>query len=655
MTERRNDNELDALGLGADITRRDFINTGLIGSGAALLTMQAPGLLRTASAQATLPDVGEDWTGYGGVGDYARANGNTAEVVNAAHGIRDGRYQSSIRDAEDSGETFDMVIVGGGFAGLGAAYTFTREAENNQSCLLLDNHSIFGGEAKQNEFEVDGYHLTAPQGSNGMIWPPKYAQKYGLFHRYWHDLGLPDSFEFQEVTGSQHGLAVPADHYTSMYSDRGGATTGYFFDNDQGGEWIINPWANDFKDAPLTDRVRRDLVRLENYYTPPNVEDWEPWLDSMTYRDFVVREMGCSPGVLPFVDKAFAAAGGGLGGDQISAYTAFDFYLPGTRAFTDRYYEARGIDPADVHQISLVSWPGGNTGTARHFVKAMIPDSIAGGNDLKDVLWGNVNWQALDRSGQQVRIRLDATAVHVEHNATPDKSGFVNVIYHKGGRLYRVRARSVVMASGGWVNRQILRDLPAPHRDAYAQFYHAPMLTVNVAVRNWQFMERLGISAAQWFSGFGWYTNLRRQMVIDGKADPLDPAKPTVLTFYVPYLSPGVPLQEQTVLGRHQLFAGSYRSIEIQVRRQMQKLFGMAGFDAKRDIAAIVLNRWGHAYIAPQPGFYFGKNGAPAPRDVVREGYGRITVGHSELSGQQLWSRGIEEGERAARQALGVI
>ena len=178
---------------------------------------------------------------------------------------------------------------------------------------------------------------------------------------------------------------------------------------------------------------------------------------------------------------------------------------------------------------------------------------------------------------------------------------------------------------------------------------------MNVAVRNWQFMERLGISAAQWFSGFGWYTNLRRQMVIDGKADPLDPAKPTVLTFYVPYLNPGMPLKEQTVLGRNQLFAGSYRSIEIQVRRQMQKLFGIAGFDAKRDIAAIVLNRWGHAYIAPQPGFYFGKNGAPAPREVVRQGYGRIAIGHSELTGQQLWSRGLEEGERAARQALGLI
>ena len=49
-----------------------------------------------------------------------------------------------------------MVVVGGGFGGLGAAYTFFREAEKSQSCLVLDNHSIFGGEAKQNEFEVDG-------------------------------------------------------------------------------------------------------------------------------------------------------------------------------------------------------------------------------------------------------------------------------------------------------------------------------------------------------------------------------------------------------------------------------------------------------------------------------------------------------------------
>ena len=185
----------------------------------------------------------------------------------------------------------------------------------------------------------------------------------------------------------------------------------------------------------------------------------------------------------------------------------------------------------------------------------MIPDSIAGGSELRDVLWGNVNRQALDRPGQPVRIRLDSTAVHVEHNGKPDDADLVNVVYHKGGKLYRVRARGVVMASGGWVNKYILRDLPESHKQAYQQFHHAPILTVNVAVRNWQFMERLGIAAAQWFSGFGWYTNLRKQMLIDGKADPLHPEKPTVLTFYVPYLNPGLPLQVQTIVGRNQLFA----------------------------------------------------------------------------------------------------
>ena len=65
-------------------------------------------------------------------------------------------------------------------------------------------------------------------------------------------------------------------------------------------------------------------------------------------------------------------------------------------------------------------------------------------------------------------------------------------------------------------------------------------------------------------------TNLRRQPLIEGDAAPLDPSKPTVLTFYVPYLNQGMPLPAQTIPGRNQLFASSYRDIEIQVRNQMQ-------------------------------------------------------------------------------------
>ena len=72
-----------------NITRRDFVSGSLIGAGAALLHMGSPGAVRTAQAQtvaAPMNGLGPEWTGPGGIGDYARSNGNTHEVLNSAHG-----------------------------------------------------------------------------------------------------------------------------------------------------------------------------------------------------------------------------------------------------------------------------------------------------------------------------------------------------------------------------------------------------------------------------------------------------------------------------------------------------------------------------------------------------------------------------------------
>jgi spermidine dehydrogenase len=80
------------------------------------------------------------------------------------------------------------------------------------------------------------------------------------------------------------------------------------------------------------------------------------------------------------------------------------------------------------------------------------------------------------------------------------------------------------------------------------------------------------------------------------------------------------------------------------------RLFGDAGFNPKKDVAGIILNRWGHAYVNPQPGFYFRPDGKPAPRDVIRKRFGRIAFGHSELVGHQYWLGAIGEGRRAIEQ-----
>ena len=108
----------------------------------------------------------------------------------------------------DSGEVYDLVVVGGGFSGLSAAYRY-HEDRPNGSVLILDNHAIFGGEAKQNEFDVDGVRLWAPQGSNGSVFPPNRTRPIGWHHDYWDKLGLPQEFKYQAAKGLEKDLRHP--------------------------------------------------------------------------------------------------------------------------------------------------------------------------------------------------------------------------------------------------------------------------------------------------------------------------------------------------------------------------------------------------------------------------------------------------------------
>ena len=140
--------------------RRDFLNSALLASGSVLLSGVAPVDLLAEP----------DWTGYGGVGDYALSNGNTYDVMTAGHAIRDRVYEGKRPEVIDTQEVFDCVVVGGGISGLSAALFFAKN-RGGRTCLVIDNHPIFGGEAKRNEFEVDGHRLMVHQGS-AACFPP---------------------------------------------------------------------------------------------------------------------------------------------------------------------------------------------------------------------------------------------------------------------------------------------------------------------------------------------------------------------------------------------------------------------------------------------------------------------------------------------------
>ncbi|NIB40455.1 FAD-binding oxidoreductase [Pseudomaricurvus alkylphenolicus] len=648
------------LGMNTAITRRDFTSGVLKGSGAALLAGATAGVSTHARSQG----LDNQWTGPGGVGDYARSNGNTHEVVNGAHSIRDGLWKDIPAKMMDSGEEYDLVIVGGGFAGLMTAFTYLKEGKGK--VLMVENHPIFGGEGKQNEMVVDGYHLHAPQGSNGTLWPPEEAEKAGFFyHPVWFDLGLPGKnspnalkFEYK-ASGTDKPLKFTEDNYDAMQLFKHTATLGYYYKDKNGkGSWAINPWDNGFRDAPISERAKQEMLALENYKGASARKHWEQWLDSMTYKEFITNEVGVGdPHVLNYLNPMMAAHGPGLGTDVISALGALSFGMPGVSDVP----RANGhSNPLGDYDLNLVSFPGGNAAIARHFVKKMIPDSIEGQDNLHDIVYGNINWSSLDRKGQDLRIRVNSTAVSVEHEGPAESADSVNVTYIDNATHTptRIKAKHVVMAGGQWINKHVIRDAPEDLRWAMGEFFHAPMLVMNLAVRNWRFMERLGITAARWFEGFGWFTNVRAPMNIDGRHMPLDPDLPTTLTFYNTFTDEvsdkGLPIQAQGSIARASLFSMSYRDIEYRLRKQMTEMFGPYGFDAKKDIAGLITNRWGHAYVAPQPGFFFGKDGRPAPRDVVREGYGRVRFAHSELSGEQLWTNACHEGERAAKQILAM-
>jgi spermidine dehydrogenase len=370
------------------------------------------------------------------------------------------------------------------------------------------------------------------------------------------------------------------------------------------------------------------LAMRERKRGAPLSETESAKLDSMTFADFATRELQATPEALHYITQGMC-----ITGPQISAYGARSF--PGLERYAAGSSEAERAD-------RFVSFPEGNAVLARAFVKAAIPDAIRLSGSAPGL--GELVPAALDRPGNRYRIRSRATVVNVAN----ESGGGIAIIYEKDGRLHRVRAGAAVLGIGAWVAKHIVQDLPQANRAAFDRYLYSPMLMASVALRNWRFLDRLGFSAARWFEGTGFYCNIRKPMVpAGGRPAPFHPDKPIVMTLYAPFPRPDLPLEAQGPDARAELFATSYAEYEKRIVNQLQQMFGPGGFDARRDIAGIVLNRWGHAFVTPPPGFYFAPEGEIAAAAVHNHPVGRIAFGRSED-----WLGSVRGGADAVAQVL---
>ena len=117
---------------------------------------------------------------------------------------------------------------------------------------------------------------------------------------------------------------------------------------------------------------------------------------------------------------------------------------------------------------------------------------------------------------------------------------------------------------------------------------------------------------------------------------------------------PGLPPREQGRAGRAELMRTPFADMERAIRDQLARALGPAGFDPARDIEAITVNRWAHAYAYEygRPWDTFWPDGE-LPSHVARKRWGRIAVANSDSAPRAYVDSAIDMAYRAVRDLAG--
>jgi spermidine dehydrogenase len=221
----------------------------------------------------------------------------------------------------------------------------------------------------------------------------------------------------------------------------------------------------------------------------------------------------------------------------------------------------------------------------------------------------------------------------------------------RGDRLHSVRASHCVLACYNMMIPYLCPELPEKQKQALHYGVKEPLIYTHVALRNWQPFEKLGIRQIVSPGSYHSFTALDFPVSMGDYQFPRKPEEPMVLFMLRTPCKPGLQRQDQYRMGRVELLGTPFSAFERNIRDQLQRMLGGAGFDAARDIAGITVNRWAHGY-AYEYNSLSDPDWPEAERPCVvgRKQFGRISIANSDAAASAYTNAAIDQAYRAVQE-----
>ena len=635
------------------ISRRDFINGVALAAGSVALSRSS--LAQNVAGGESYPPA------------RMGMRGSHPGSFEAAHELRDSHHLDT-SSALPTGESYDLIVVGGGLSGLSAAHFFLKQVGQKARVLILDNHDDFGGHAKRNELVYQGRTLVL----NGGTLEIESPERYNTWAReVLKDIGV----DLDRYTASNASIET-------LYSSLG-LRTGYFFDKPtfQHDRLVLPPAASTaergtltsaefLRNAPISAKAKADLLRLAD----PNQPDYLAGLNSaqkkerlarMSYRDYLLKVAQVDEQAYWF----FSGMGRGVfsvGADALPALFAWQMMGGRGGGFDGLKLEpsADGLLadlPGGQHGRQKegngsVHFPDGNATLARLLVRNLVPGSIPGSTQ-EDIGAARVDYGKLDRTENDVRIRLQSTVLNVRHAGELRSAKEVIVNYSRDGKLYEVRGKATVLACWNMMIPYLAPELPQAQQEALAYNVKAPIVYTNVFLRNWRAFAKLGISEVECPSMYHHSIALAEPCDLGALGHSKNPDEPIAVRMIRTPGSPGLPRKDQHRIGRAELLATSFETFERNIRDQLVRVLAGGGFDPRTDIIGIAVNRWPHGYsytynslYDPAEWVFTESNDRPCVK--ARQPYGLISIANADAAASPHTDAAFLEAHRAVEEVL---